>query len=201
MQWTDADREALISFKQSIDSDDIKIKEQIKKVLLNNRFIIHVLDNKELESADSEPDEYFGINILPFYMMPDIQHSVNNYLCYEVNYTELDRYNHSTKLLQIVFHVLCRQEHIIDEETGISKHDLIAALIQNDFNYSNYFGSKIRLVSDVATTTDTNYAVRTLTFEQRTDNNLVKSNEDFTPRLANKDVSTLKTGRINNWQK
>ena len=65
MEWTQADVAALQEFTTTIDSDDIKCKEQIKKILLNNRFIIHVLNNKELEEVDAEPDEYYGINILP----------------------------------------------------------------------------------------------------------------------------------------
>ena len=190
MSWTDEDREALIAFTNAaaqVDCDDIKVKEQIKKVLLNNRFIVHVLNNDELEENDAEPDEYFGVNILPWYMVPSTQTSTKNFLCYEINYKELDRYNSSVKILQIVFHILCHQLDIIDEDTGIARHDLLAALIQDQFNYTNYFGAKIQLVSDVASTTDYEYAARTLTFEQITDNNLVKTRSG-NPKLSNKDI-------------
>lgn len=187
MQWTKEDRAALLSFKDAIDSDDIRIKEGIKKILLNNRFIIHVLNNKELEESDAEPDDYYNVNILPFYQISPTQHNVQNFLCYEVSYNELNRYNKQVKTLQIIFHILCEQKNVIDKDTGIARHDLLAALIQDQFDWTNYWGNKLYLVSDVASVVDTDYAARTLTFEMQTDNNLVKT-KDGVPRLANRDV-------------
>lgn len=187
MQWNDEDSKALIAFKNSIDFDNIKVKEIIKQKLLNNRFIVHVLGNKELEENDSEPEDYFGVNIFPFYLIPDTQSSSANFICYEVNYENLDRYNKSVKLLQVVFHVLCEQKNLKDKETGVARHDLLSALIQDEFNFSNYFGGKLYLVSDVATSTDRDYSVRTLVFEQRTDNNLVRT-KNGVPSLSNKEV-------------
>lgn len=197
MQWTDEDREALLAFGEKIDCDDLKVKEQIKKVLLNNRFIIHVLNNKELEESDAEPDEYYNVNILPYYMIPDVQSSTKNFLCYEVGYKDLNRYNRSVKMLQIVFHILCHKEDIIDQETSLARHDLLAALVQDEFNFTNYFGAKIELVGDIPSTTDTKYATRTLTFEQITDNNLVKSKLGI-PKLSNKDIYTLEEENTGN---
>ena len=34
MEWTDEDRKRLLSFKETVDSDDVRIKEKIKKILL-----------------------------------------------------------------------------------------------------------------------------------------------------------------------
>lgn len=190
MEWTKDDVADLIAFTQSIDSDDIKVKEQIKKVLLDNRYIIHTLNNKELEAAEAEADEYYGINILPYYIISPTQTNIQNFICFEVNYDELNRYNSVVKKLNVVFYVLCNQKNIIDEDTGVARHDLLASLIQYDFNFTNYLGSKLRLVSDVSNVVDTEYACRILTFEQITDNNLVKTPyKDGTrsqARLANK---------------
>ena len=36
----------------------------------------------------------------------------------------------------------------MDKETGIARHDLLAALIIDDFAWSNDFGVQLRLVSD-----------------------------------------------------
>ena len=190
MLWTKEDKAVLQSFKDRIDSDDIKIKEQIKKVLIQNRYIMHVLHNKELEEVDAEPEDYFGVCVLPYYLIQPTQSNVKNFLCYEVNYDELDRYNRVVKKLEIVFYIICHNKDIIDGDTGIARHDLLAALLQDEFNYTNYFGSKIRLVSDVASVVDTDYACRTLTFEQITDNNVVKT-RDNTPIIANKEIHTL----------
>lgn len=199
MLWTDADRQNLLDLKNAVDSDDIKVKEQIKQVLLNNRYIIHVLNNKDLEDSDANPDDYFNVNILPYYLIAPTQTDTQNFICYEVSYEELDRFNPAFKKLQIVFYILCHQQDLIDEDTGLARHDLLAALIQDQFNYTTYIGGgKIKLISDKPSVTDTNYATRTMIFEQYTDNNLVKSNTldihnklKNTARFANKDIQHL----------
>ena len=66
MEWTEEDSKYLKSFRNIIDCDEIKIKEQIKQQLLKNKYIIHVLNNKELEETEAEPEDYFGVNILPY---------------------------------------------------------------------------------------------------------------------------------------
>lgn len=190
MKWTKEDTDYLLSFKDTTDNDDIKVKEKIKKVLLDNKHIVHVLNNQELEEADAEPEDYFGINIVPYYIMQPIQHKVNNYICYEVTCKEIDKYNSCVKELLIVFYILCEQNSINDAETGIARHDLLAALIQDQFNYTNYFGATIKLVSDIAGVVDGDFVSRTLTFQQSTDNNLVKTKNGRT-RFANKDVVTF----------
>lgn len=69
MTWTDADRERLLVFKTNPDCDDVKVKEKIKEILLGDKYILHVLDNKKLEPLVEDDmtnaDEYFGVNILP----------------------------------------------------------------------------------------------------------------------------------------
>lgn len=185
MKWTKEDNEVLNSFKKTVDNDNIKNKEIIKSVLVENKYIAHVLNNKELEDSNAEPDDYYGINILPYYLIPEVQSKVQNFICYEVGYTNVYDSNPAFKVLQITFYILCHQMDIIDEDTGLARHDLLAALIQDQFDFSTYFGEKIKLVSDKPSTTDTKYACRTLIFEQLTDNNLVKT-INGKARFANK---------------
>lgn len=179
MTWTDEDKAFLRAFKDNVDSDDIRVKEKIKQILLSNRYIIHVINDKELEDeVDDEGtgiDEYFGTHILPYYIINPAQSASNTFICYEVCYDELDRYNSTVKKLSIIFYILCEHKTLKDVETGIPRHDLLAALIQDQFNYTNHFGSTIKLVSDVPSVVDRSYACRTLTFEQTTDNNVVKT--------------------------
>ena len=59
----------LRSLKTLMDSDTIRFKEIIKKRLIDNPMIIYLLNNKELEESDAEPDDYLGVNILPFYLI------------------------------------------------------------------------------------------------------------------------------------
>jgi len=185
MEWTEKDREWLLAFRNSIDYDGIKIKEQIKQKLLENKYIIHVLNNKELEEDDAGPDEYFGVNILPTYQIAPTQTNVQNFICYTVGFREENRWNDAVKKLHITFVILCEQKNLIDKETSLARTDLLAALIQDQFNYTNYFGRKVHIVQDEESVVDTMYACRTLIFEQDTDNNLVRTRNGI-PQLTNK---------------
>jgi len=196
MTWTDDDTRRLLLFKDRSDADEVRIKETIKRVLLNDKYILHVLDNKELEMYTEDDgtgaDAYFGVNILPFYNIAPTQSATSTFICYEVS-CEKDRYakNSGQKKLRIIFYVLVDQKLIYDAETGIAKHDLLSALIMNRFNYTNYFGRKVHLISNVPSVTDNQYSCRTLIFEQLTDDNVVKTADmgyGFETRFANKDI-------------
>lgn len=188
-QWVTDVKTRLREFKGQIDCDDVKVKEAVKQQLLSNRYIIHVLNNPELEALVEDDgtgsDEYFGVNILPYYLVSPTQSHAAAYICFEVTYDELQYRNSAMKRLNIIFTILCDQKIIKDADTGIARHDLLAALIQDQFNYTNYFGSTIELISDEPSTVDKTYACRTLVFQQLTDNNLVKT-VNGKPRLANK---------------
>lgn len=188
MPWTDKDTEALRTYRDIINSDDILIKEKIKKILLNNRFLIHVLNNSELD--EDEPDSYYGVNILPFYMITPTQTNVQNFVTFSTQTTELERYNKRMKYMQIVFTVLCESKNIIDKDTYIARHDLLAAILIDTFNWTNYFGAKIHCVSNKELIVDNSYAAREIIFEQITDNNTAKTVNGVT-RNTDKDVIVL----------
>lgn len=190
MALSKADVQKLRSFRDSLDNDNIKLKQQIKKKLLNDRFIIHVLNNKELEEAEAEPSDYYGVNILPYYILPEVQTDVANYICFETSNEIKYQMNYNAnvrKTQQIIFYILCDDKNVLDEETSLPRHDLLAALIQNMMNYEIFLGGRWILVSDRSSTTDTHYIVRTLLFQQETDNNLVKT-IDGKPRIINKHI-------------
>ena len=65
--------------------------------------------------------------------------------------------------------------NIYDDKTGISRHDLIAALIEDDFNWCTDFGTRLKLVQDKPYAVDNNYVLRTLIFEQDTINGIVEA--------------------------
>ena len=195
-EWTKEDSKRLASLKYVTDNDNVRIKEIIKQKLLANDDIIHVLDNKELQEANAENDEYFGVNIRPYYMIPGTQTDSQNYICFTVGYENVERnftnssrlYNDLQRHLHITFVVLCEQKNIKDRETGIARHDLLAALIQNEFNLTNYFGRKLLLISDEESIVDAKFACRTLIFSQITDNNVTKTQYGEPSRIANKEV-------------
>lgn len=186
MELTPQQIDFLRSLKVLDDSDNIRIKEIIKKTLIKNDMIIYLLNNKELEEQEADPSDYLGVNILPYYLIHETLHNVQNIICYEVQTREEKRYNNTIKMLQVVFYVLCDEKTGIDKTTGIARHDLLSALITHDFNWSNLFGKQIHLVSDVPSVTDNDYSTRTLTFEGEFPNNIVKS-----------DVNTKSTMVIN----
>ena len=195
-QWTVEDSKRLASLKYVTDNDNIRIKEIIKQKLLANDDIIHVLDNKDLQNSDAENDEYFGVNILPYYMVPGSQTDSQNYICYTVGYENVERnftnssrmYNDLQRHLHVVFIVLCEQKNVKDRDTGIARHDLLAALIQNEFNFTNFFGRKIQLVSDEETLVDNRWISRSMVFTQTTDNNVTKTQYGQSSRIVNKEI-------------
>ena len=184
------DIQRLRMFRDSLDNDNVKLKQQIKKKLLDDRFLIHVLNNKELEEADAEPDDYYGVNIFPYYLLPETQTDVENYVCFETSNEVKYAMNYNAnvrKTQQILFYILCNDKNAIDKDTTLARHDLLAALIQNMFNYEVLLGGRFILVSDRPSATDNHYVVRTLLFQQETDNNLVKT-IDGKPRIINKHI-------------
>lgn len=192
MELTPKQIQILRDLKTNVDSDNIHYKEIIKKNLINNDLIIYLLNNKELESIEADPSDYLGVNILPYYMIHPTQHNVQNFICYEVGFRELERYNSKMKLLQITFYILCEEKGNIEKATGIARHDLIGAVIMDIFNWSNLFGDQIYCVSDQPGVTDNDYAIRTIVFEQRTDNNLAKTRSGVA-RIMPRDISATQS--------
>lgn len=185
----------LRSFKKYVDSDDIRYKEIIKNKLLESETLMYLLNNKDLEEAEASPDEYFGVNIFPYYIIHESQHEVKNFLCYETQVKEIREYDKYRKYQQIIFYILCEQGkgNGIEPNTYIARHDLIGALIIDMFNHTNLFGAKVMCVSNIPTVVDGDYACRTLIFEQLTDNNLVKTVNGI-PRMVNKDKQYSSVG-------
>lgn len=172
---TTQDIEELRAFRNSLDNDNIRWKEKIKEKLLSNKQLLYILDNKELQEADADPDAYFGESILPYYIISPTQSSSKNFVCYEVEFREEARYNSTIKVADIIFYCLSEQKSVIDKTTYLAKHDLMAALIQNQFNWKNFFGCQMHIVSDRPSVTDNNYATRTLIFEGEMPNNMVRT--------------------------
>ena len=186
MQYTQSDIEYLKSFREKIDYDGIKVKQQIKTLLLNNKHILHVLNNEELEAVDAEPDDYFNVNIIPYYVIKPIQHNVQNFITFQVSSTDIPQYDKTKKYLQIIFVVLCNVGNIVEKDTTLPRHDLLGALIQDQFNYTNICGKKIKIVEDKEIVTDNDYVGRQMVFEQYVDNNLVRT-RDGKARFTNKE--------------
>lgn len=160
----------VIQYKKEHGRDNIYYKQIIKKRLINNQLILQALDAPDLD-PEEDPGDYVGKYIIPFYVLPDVKTQAQNIICFETSFTEQPRYNTTDKYQQIIFYILADPKNIYDRKTGIARHDLLAALIQDQFDWSNYFGFQVHLVSDRPYAVDSNkYVLRTLIFEQVTPN-------------------------------
>ena len=198
----------LRAYADTPDDDNIRYKEKIHDALLNNAELLYALNNEELESElfdeddnlliDEETgellgevDRYFGdnSNIRPYLFIPDTQTDVKHYVCYQVAFDELPRYSNIQKYTEITFNIFVNGKDRTDKLTGIPRHDLIASIIREKFNWSNIFGMQTHLISSKESITDNNYLVRTLIF-QITDVNSIT----YTP-LGEKPSYINKLGR------
>ena len=197
----------LRAYADTPDDDNIRYKEKIHDALLSNAELLYALNNEELESElfdgdklniDEETgellgevDRYFGdnSNIRPYLFIPDTQTDVKHYICYQVMFNELPRYQNIQKYTEITFNIFVNGKDRTDKLTGIPRHDLIASIIREKFNWSNIFGMQTHLISSKESVTDNNYLVRTLIF-QITDVNSIT----YTP-LGEKSSYINKLGR------
>ena len=184
----------LRAYAETPDDDNIKYKDIIKKALLNCPELLYALNNNELEpelfdedgnlliDEDTgellgEVDRYFGdnSNIRPSLFIPDTQTTVNSYVCYQVMFDELPRYSNIQKYTEITFNIFVNGKDRTDKLTGIPRHDLIASIIRERFNWSSIFGMQTHLISSKESVTDNNYLVRTLIFQVLNLNGIVNT--------------------------
>lgn len=178
----------LRAYKTAPDDENIQYKKKIEKALMLNPCLLYALNEKSLESElfdddgninwewnedtkEYEPlgewDRYFGgkSNIRPYLFIPDTQTEVKHYICYQVSFDEMPRYQDTLKYTNITFTIFVHGNDRNDKLTGVPRHDLIASIIRERFNWSNIFGMQTHLISSKESTTDNNYIVRTLIFQ------------------------------------
>ena len=159
----------------NFDDDIITMKRLIKQKLIADTDILEALHNPDI-STESQ-DEFLDNNIFGFIRIPQTQDTVRNFICFTVDDIESDRYNSHMKIQQIQFNCIC---HLDDMKTeyGIDRHDLLAALVRQTFNWSNDFGLQFKLVYNKESTVDSDYYCRTLKFERECTNSLNKARRD-----------------------
>lgn len=190
----------LRAYKTTTDDENIQYKKKIEKALMLNPCLLYALNEKSLESElfdddgninwewnedtkEYEPlgewDRYFGgtSNIRPYLFIPDTQTEVKHYICYQVSFDEMPRYQDTLKYTNVTFTIFVHGNDRNDKLTGIPRHDLIASIIRERFNWSNIFGMQTHLVSSKESTTDNNYLVRTLVFQVVDTNGIHKTTD------------------------
>lgn len=177
------------------DDDTIRYKNIIKKTLLNCPELLYAFNDNELEkelfdddgnllidedgNLIGEVDRYFGDNshIRPTLFIPDTQTIVNTYMCYQVYFNELPDYNNVQKYTDVAFNIFVNGKDRMDKLTGIPRHDLIASIIRERFNWSNIFGMQTHLISSKESITDNNFVVRTMVFQMLDTNGLYNTSK------------------------
>ena len=190
----------LRAYNNTPDDENIQYKKKIEKALMINPCLLYALNEKSLESElfdddgninwewneetkEYEPlgewDRYFGgtSNIRPYLFIPDTQTEVKHYICYQVSFDEMPRYQDTLKYTNVTFTIFVHGNDRNDKLTGIPRHDLIASIIRERFNWSNIFGMQTHLVSSKESTTDNNYLVRTLVFQVVDTNGIHKTTD------------------------
>ena len=199
----------LRAYADTPDDDNIKYKDIIRKALLSCPELLYALNNKELEpelfdedgklliDKDTgellgEVDRYFGdnSNIRPSLFIPDTQTTVNSYMCYQVMFDELPRYQNIYKYNEIIFNIFVNGKDRTDKLTGIPRHDLIASIIRERFNWSSIFGMQSKLISSKESITDNDYVVRTLIFQIEDTNSIVYTPFDENSYIRNNEYWT-----------
>lgn len=188
----------LRAYKTTPDDENIQYKKKVEKALMLNPCLLYALNEKSLESElfdedgninwewnedtkEYEPlgewDRYFGSNsnIRPFLFIPDTQAEVKHYICYQVSFDETPRYQDTLKYTTITFTIFVHGNDRMDKLTRIPRHDLIASIIRERFNWSNIFGMQTHLISSKEFTTDNNYLARTLVFQVIDTNGIVNT--------------------------
>lgn len=188
----------LRAYKTTPDDENIQYKKKIEKALMLNPCLLYALNEKSLESElfdddgninwewneetkEYEPlgewDRYFGgtSNIRPYLFIPETQTEVKHYICYQVSFDEMPRYQDTLKYTNVTFTIFVHGNDRDDKLAGVPRHDLIASIIRERFNWSNIFGMQTHLISSKESMTDNNYLVRTLVFQVVDTNGIVKT--------------------------
>lgn len=167
---------------QNIDDDVIAAKRLIREKLYQDPDIIEALHNPNLNPE--EPDQYVGTNIFDFIRIPGTTFEVKNYICFDVKQKRVSYSNDHMKIQQYIFMVFCHSDDI-NTSYGMSRHDLLAYLIKDIFNYSNIFGNQITIVENTPGISEAQYSSRTIIFEASAPNSLnraVRTNKYEFPR-------------------
>jgi hypothetical protein len=146
-------------------SENIEYKQKIAQRLIGIPDVYTLINNKTLTA----PSGMINVNIFPYMKVPNIQTTVKNYICFDFN-SRISPINEVLKNITINIGVVCHETEIM--WNGLTRHDLLAGVITDSFNWSNFLGFELELVSDVESNLENDYHARTLQFRNISANSL-----------------------------
>lgn len=162
--------------------DNERYKYRIMKMLTENQDVLWALHNKELSDKYCSLDEngelilngdaYRNVSIFNFLKIPDIQSTVKNFICFEVNDIEQPRYNDGFLIKNIIFRTVSHEDDYMTD-WGIARQDLLSLIVQSEFDWTNVFGLRIEKIYDKGKVAENGYYYREFIYETTVPNNLV----------------------------
>ena len=146
-------------------SDATKYKSKIMGNLITNSDVFKLINNIEITS----PRQMIDKNIFTRMRFPDTIKTVDNYICFDFN-TEMSRTNDVYESVLINMAIVCHED-TINCGSG-NRHDELANIVVDIFNWSNILGLQLKLMSEKETIWETKYHVRLLQFRNLTLNSI-----------------------------
>lgn len=148
-------------------SDNIIYKNKIMNKLCSIPDIVTLINNPKITTDN--PEAMKKVNIFSRMRVPNTTIGVKNYICFNFN-SRTDTRNKLFKNVVFDIAVICHEVEI-DTVWG-NRHDTMAGVITDVFNWSDFLGFELELVSDTESILEKEYYVRTLQFRNLTPNSL-----------------------------
>ena len=154
--------------------DDIaRFKYKVMQELTSNPDVLRTLHNNYLEEKISDWDHpngdmYRDVNIFDFMKLPSLKGEIFNYICFEVSTT--NSYSEDFVVTNLYFRTV---SHVRDMKTdwGMQRHDLLALIIKDQFDWSKVFGMTLVKMSDVGKIGEDDFYYREIVYQSVLPNN------------------------------
>lgn len=148
-------------------SDVVKYKNKIMNKICSIPEILELINNPEI--SPENPDDMKNVNVFSRMKIPNIATNVKNYICFDYN-EKTDTYNKTFKNVIINIGIVCHEDDIVTDYGN--RHDVIAGVIEEYLNWSDFLGYVLELVSNTESILNNTYHVRTLVFKNVATNNI-----------------------------
>lgn len=156
--------------KTSDNTDDIfRYKYKIMSMLTSNQDVLHALHNNDLATSDEQlnGDLYRNVCIFDYMKLPEDKSIVRNYICFEID--DSGMYNSKTTKY-VTFRTVSHKDDC-ETDWGISRQDLLASIVKNEFDWSNALGMHLEKSSDKGYIMD-GYYYREIVYTSTVPNNI-----------------------------